>query len=150
MKRRLIFILVAVFLLTGIPSMLVSAKTIVVRVRADVEWVETGIYVEAGHVYFIKSHGIAWTGPPKWYPDSVSGPEGQTPDYPCSGNDPALPCNLDGAPYGALIGKVDGQAFLIGDALSFTAPASGWLWLGVNDDLIYHDDNLAGFTVQFK
>jgi hypothetical protein len=98
--------------------------------------------------YPIPTHGIAWTDSPSEYPGSVRGPEGQL--WPCSGNDPALPCNLDGAPYGALIGMVDDVPFLIGDAESFFAPASGWLSLGVNDDLIYHDDNQAGFTVQFK
>ena len=148
MKHKILLVLTLAVLLTSIPLMIVSAKTVVVRVRADVEWVETGIYVEVGVTYPIKTHGIAWTGSPSLYPDSVSGPEGQP--WPCSGNDPALPCNLDGAPYGALIGQVDDEPFLIGDSSSFTASATGWLMLGVNDDLIYHDDNLAGFTVQFK
>jgi len=149
-KKKLVVLVVLALLLAVIPTMVVCAKTIVVRVRADMEWVETGFYVEAGKSYKISSHGIAWTGSPSLYPDSKSGPAGQTWGGGCSLNDPALPCNLDGAPYGALIGNVDGISFLIGDADSFVAPASGVLFLGVNDDLIYHADNQAGFTVQFK
>jgi hypothetical protein len=148
MKYRILFVLMLAVLLTSIPLLIVSAKTVVVRVRADVEWVASGIYVEEGVTYPISTHGIAWTGSPSLYPNSISGPEGQS--WPCSGNYPVLPCNLDGAPYGALIGQVDGEPFLIGGLSSFTAPATGWLLLGVNDDLIYHDDNQAGFTVQFK
>ena len=154
MKHKILLVLTLAVLLTSIPLMIVSAKTIVVRVRADVVWVETGIYVEKDEIYTIKTHGIAWTGSPSEWPDSVSGPSGQTWFGDCSGNvdefGVQLPCNLNGAPYGALIGMVDGVAFLIGDAASFMAPETGLLWLGVNDDLIYHDDNQAGFTVQFK
>ena len=150
MKGKIKILLAVAVLLVGIPTMLVSAKTVVVRVRADVEWVDTGIYVQAGETYTLKTHGIAWTGSPSEWPDSKSGPGGQTWHDPCSSNVEPEPCNLDGAPYGALIGQVNGHAFLIGDAASFEAPQEGSLWLGVNDDLIYHDDNLAGFTVQFK
>ena len=150
MKHKILLVLTLAVLLTSIPLMIVSAKTVVVRVRADVEWVATGIYVEEGLTYPISTHGIAWTGSPSEWPNSVSGPGGQTWHGGCSLNYPALPCNLDGELYGALIGKVGEDAFLIGDAMSFTAPGTGWLLLGVNDDLIYHDDNLAGFTVQFK
>lgn len=148
MKHKLFYFLVVMLLLAGIPATMVSAKTIVVRVRADIDWVETGLYVEAGETVNIKSHGIAWTGSPSLYPGAKSGPGGQT--FICSQNDPPLPCNLAGVPYGALIGEVGGQVFLIGDATSFIAPANGVLYLGVNDDLGYHYDNLAGFTVQFK
>jgi hypothetical protein len=150
MKHKVLVVVMLAVLLTSIPLMIVSASTVVVRVRADVEWVDTGIYVVAGETYLISTFGIAWTGSPSEWPDSVSGPGGQTWYGGCSLNNPALPCNLDGAPYGALIGQVGGSAFLIGDAGSFIAPASGELQLGVNDDLIYHYDNLAGFTVQFK
>lgn len=148
MKRKTLVLIVLVLLMTAMPTLLVSAKTVVVRVRADVVWVESGMYVEAGVTYPIKTHGIAWTGSPSEWPEAVSGPAGQT--WICSMNEPEEDCNLNGVPYGALIGMVDGHAFLIGDASTITAPASGWLKLGVNDDLIYHDDNLAGFTVQFK
>ncbi len=59
------------------------------------------------------------------------------------------PCALDDAPYGALVGKVgvDGQAFLIGDAQHFQAPAAGDLFLAVNDNLMYYEDNRGGFTI---
>ncbi len=47
---------------------------------------------------------------------------------------------------GALIGRIDsGQPFGIGDQTSIVAPASGLLYLGVNDDLL--TDNSGQFTV---
>ena len=43
-----------------------------------------------------------------------------------------------------------GEPFLIGVASSFSPPASGWLYLTVNDNLGFYLDNLAGFTVLFS
>jgi len=135
--------------LTPTQSMEVSAKSVVVVVMADVEWNESGVYVDAGVNYPILTYGAAWTASPSEYPDSLSGPGGQTWYNDCSLVETGLICNLDGAPYGALIGKVGEQAFLIGDNGSFTAPATGLLWMGVNDHLGYHDDNRDGFIVKF-
>jgi hypothetical protein len=44
-------------------------------------------------------------------------------------------------------GSPSGDAFLIGGADSFTSPASGYLYLTVNDNLGFYADNLSGFTV---
>ena len=53
---------------------------------------------------------------------------------------------LPNALAGALIGRIDsGQPFGIGDQTSIVAPASGLLYLGVNDDLL--TDNSGQFTV---
>jgi hypothetical protein len=47
---------------------------------------------------------------------------------------------------GALIGRIDnGQPFGIGDQVSVTMPASGTLYLGVNDDSV--SDNSGQFQV---
>jgi hypothetical protein len=47
---------------------------------------------------------------------------------------------------GALIGRIDsGQPFGIGNQTSIVAPASGMLYLGVNDDVV--NDNSGQFTV---
>jgi hypothetical protein len=73
-----------------------------------------------------------------------SGPEGQI--YICASS-PGFECAVDGAPFGQLVGHVGTQAFAIGDAETFTAPATGTLELAVNDFLGYYDDNSGGFTV---
>jgi hypothetical protein len=39
---------------------------------------------------------------------------------------------------------------MIGGASSVTPPASGTLYLAVNDNLGSYSDNLAGFTVSFS
>ncbi len=104
----------------------------------------------AGDVLSLRAHGMAITGPLSEYPDAISGAGGQI----TTCNDGALPgmvCALDGAAFGALIGKMNGgAAFLIGDSSSFVAGASGRLYLAVNDFLGTYDDNLGGFTVLFE
>lgn len=130
------------------------AATQPIRVAADAGWVETPISVEAGDSVTIKTEGIAITAPIRWYSiDSLSGPAGQTWNLGCGEYEGAPePCALDDARYGALVGKVgeNGSPFLIGDSTSFEAPADGFLWLAVNDNLIYYDDNEGGFTVLFR
>ena len=56
------------------------------------------------------------------------------------------------APYAELIGRVCsfGESFLIGGASSFTAPASGNLYLVVNNNLGTYADNQSSFTVLFR
>jgi hypothetical protein len=56
---------------------------------------------------------------------------------------------MDGAPYGALVGKIgeDGEPFLIGSNYTFTATTSGDLYLAVNDLLPYYDDNSGNYMV---
>jgi hypothetical protein len=47
---------------------------------------------------------------------------------------------------GALIGRIDGgQPFGIGNLASILAPASGMLYLGINDDVV--SDNSGQFSV---
>jgi hypothetical protein len=47
---------------------------------------------------------------------------------------------------GALIGRIDGgQPFGIGNLSSIAAPASGMLYLGINDDVV--SDNTGQFSV---
>jgi hypothetical protein len=123
-----------------------------VRVPADIEWVNSGILVEAGQTIYLDTQGVAITARLNWYPAAISGPDGQVWNLGCGeyvGAPP--PCALDGAPYGALVGRVgpSGNAFLIGGAASFTSPASGMLYLAVNDNLGFYLDNLSGFTVLF-
>ena len=53
---------------------------------------------------------------------------------------------LPSAPAGVLIGRIDdGQPFIIGNQRSVRMPASGRLFLGINDDVV--DDNGGEFRV---
>ena len=47
---------------------------------------------------------------------------------------------------GALIGQVNNRTFFIGDRRQVRAPASGRLYLGVNDD--YLEDNSGDYQVR--
>jgi hypothetical protein len=130
----------------------VQAATSPVRVPADAEWVNSGILVEADQTIYLETQGVAITAPLRSYRGAISGPDGQWWNEDCGdyvGAPP--PCAMDYAPYGALVGRVDpdGSPFLIGGESSFTPPASGTLYLAVNDNENYYMDNLAGFTVLF-
>jgi len=128
----------------------VHAATSPIRVPADVECVSTGIFVEGGNTVHLVTQGVAITGPLATFPGARSGPDGQVWNLGCGQYEGAPPpCALDDAPYGALVGRVgpSGDPFLIGGASSFASPASGYLYLVVNDNLGFYSDNLAGFTV---
>ena len=130
----------------------VSAKSKPVRVKAIAGWVDTKVWVEAGQRVSIKAKGIARTAPVKTHPKSKSGPAGQTWGLGCSLHAAApQPCALNGAPYGALVGRIgSGAPFLIGASKTFIASSSGYLRLAVNDNLIFYNDNKGGFSIQFK
>jgi hypothetical protein len=147
--RLLIFVAALLILLAG-QAYPVGAAATPIRVPADAEWVNTGIGLESGQTVYLTAEGLTITAPIKWYFASRSGPAGQDWGLGCGQYEGATqPCALDDAPYGALVGKVgpDGQPFLIGGASSFTAPSSGDLYLSVNDNLGFYNDNLGGFTV---
>ncbi len=152
MKLFKLLSVLCLLLLVISPLSVAQAKTIPIRVWADIEWNESGITLEAGQTYNIKANGLAITGPLNEYPEAKSGPAGQTWNLTCDlYHTPPMDCNLFGAPYGALVGKVGefGEPFLIGDASSFIAPEAGLLLLAVNDNIGTHFDNLAGFTILF-
>ncbi len=123
------------------------ADTQPVWVAADAGWVETGVTVTANQAVFIESVGVALTANRSQYFGAISGPAGQP--YFC---EPDPVCALNDAPFGALIGKVGtgGTSFLIGASSSIDAPASGMLYLTVNDYLPYYSDNKGGYLVRFK
>lgn len=144
--------LILVATLLGTSSSPVSAATEPIRVPADVEWVSTGIFMEEGQTVSLFTQGLVITGTPNIYKGSKSGPNGQVWNLGCGQYEGAPPpCALDNAPYGALVGRVGpfGEPFLIGGAPTFVSPASGNLYLAVNDNLGFYSDNLSGFTVLF-
>jgi len=125
-----------------------------VYVDATVVWTFSGLQVQAGETVKINSHGFVCTASEYW-PGSTSDPGGQIEGLGCGQHEDAPePCALDDAPYGMLLGKIvspKGQkVFAIGNAETFIAPMSGWVYLSINDNLIYYDDNLGHYLVTFK
>ena len=58
---------------------------------------------------------------------------------------------LSNAPAGALIGRIgNAPAFAIGDQRSITAPASGPLFLGINDDHVADNSGHFGVMVDVR
>jgi hypothetical protein len=132
--------------------------SVVAHVNAASEWVSTGFWAEPGATYAVSAVGRSYTtmpNNPSFRPppgnaggcEGESGPGGQI--YICT-NIPGFTCAVDGAPFGQLVGNAGGVAFSIGDASTFTVPASasaGYLELAVNDYLGYYSDNSGGYTV---
>jgi hypothetical protein len=105
-------------------------------VPANRQWTPTGIRVNQGDVLRLTSTGeIRFTGA-----DDRAGVAGSLAHKLVAG------APLPAALAGALIGRIDnGQPFGIGDSQSITAPASGLLYLGTNDDNV--TDNTGQFQV---
>jgi Ca2+-binding EF-hand superfamily protein len=108
------------------------------RVNSQQRWLDTGIMVRAGDIIRLQSSGQIQLSDNA---SDVAGTAGATsrrmaPDAPIS--------NIFA---GALIGKIGAYSpFAIGDQSQITAPVSGQLYLGVNDDHL--PDNRGEFTVQ--
>src|SRR5439155_632294 len=106
-------------------------------VAANRQWTPTGIRVNQGEVLRFSSSGeIHFSGNAADHA-GVAG----SPDHKFVGGAP-----LPQALAGALIGRIDnGLPFGIGDQMTITAPASGLLYLGTNDDIV--SDNSGQFQV---
>jgi hypothetical protein len=115
----------------GTPS-----RTIVVP--ANQQWTPTGVHVNFGDKLQLQISGQISLRPND--PKDVAIPQGSllqryAPNAP-------MPKVL----AGALIGRIDsGQPFGIGNLASILAPASGTLYLGINDDVV--SDNTGQFSV---
>ncbi len=106
-----------------------------VVVAANAPWTDTNVEVRAGQTIYVSSSGkISW-GPGR--SDDAGGEGG-------SHRNPNRP--LPNRPGAALIGKVGGDVFFVGNNSGpITMRASGRLLLGINDD--YFLDNTGGFRV---
>jgi hypothetical protein len=107
-----------------------------IRVAANQAWTPTAITVKAGQVLTFSSSGQVQLSTNATDTATVTGasthmvPRGSLPTVPA----------------GALIGRIgNGKPFGIGDQTTITAPASGPLYLGVNDDVF--TDNTGEFNV---
>jgi len=106
-------------------------------VPANQPWVSSGLTVRRGETLMFQSTGeIRLSGDPNDVA-IVSGSKAQR--YSASA---PLPENF----VGALIGRIgNGAPFAIGNDARVTMPASGVLWLGINDDVV--SDNAGQFNV---
>ncbi|HET9833219.1 MAG TPA: hypothetical protein VFP91_15970 [Vicinamibacterales bacterium] len=109
-----------------------------ITVPATQVWTATGIRVSQGDPLRIQATGQISLKPSD--PKDVAIPPGSLLQW-FAPNAP-MPRTL----AGALIGRIDsGQPFGIGNQTSIVAPASGMLYLGVNDDVV--SDNSGQFSV---
>lgn len=107
-----------------------------IRVRASAGWVDTGLVVRQGQMV-----GFATTGTVQLSADPAD-----------TASSPGRDRTAAGAPMptlraGALIGRIgpNGQPFGIGNQASVPMPATGQLFLAVNDDVLA--DNSGAFDV---
>jgi hypothetical protein len=146
--RKQVFISVLAAILATVPwaaalnagepsSAPASARTVVVP--SNVEWTNTRINVTRGQRLRFEPTGEVRLS---FDATDVAHPAGSVTSR-HNGNAP-----LSTTPVGTLIGRVGtGQPFSIGDSTNvFEMPASGRLYLGVNDDLV--DDNSGNFVVK--
>ena len=120
----------------GTAGTLGRRQTTTFTVPGNQQWIETDVTVQqganvdfrvTGEVEYAPNARVTAAGAPRSAP---GGPEVPIPN----------------APAGALIGRIDnGQPFIIGRNTSVRMPASGTLFLGINDDNV--SDNNGNFRV---
>jgi WD40 repeat protein len=122
----------------GLPVGSSEVKRAMVAVSAQAPWFDTGLYVTKGSEYTLSATG-RWGARLEWR----CGPEGM--DW---GDDLDFPVFGAPARFG-LMGRVgsQGQPFHVGAALQVTAPISGRLYLGMNDQPWRTDDNWGSLRV---
>lgn len=108
-----------------------------IRVAANRAWTPTGMTVRKGQVLTFSSSGQVQLSPDPNDTATVTGRPGRRVSEQGS---------LPGILGGALLGRIgNGKPFGIGDQTSIVAPATGPLYLGVNDDMF--TDNNGEFVV---
>lgn len=131
-------------------SLLPVEEDEVLTISARHAWTDTGIDVEQGEPISLAAWGQIDPGPRTLLTDSGSVRPAGTYYYAdrCLGELFPLPAVQDGpAPCFCLIGRIgDGEPFYVGERLSFAAPASGRLLLGIND--FDTSDNSGDFLVR--
>lgn len=111
-----------------------------VLVRPTVRWTDTGLYVREGELLRIESAGTVQL--------STDNSDNADPGGAYSGRvAPSAP--LNSRPAGALIARIgDSAPLFVGNDRTLRAPASGQLYLGVNDDHLA--DNRGEFRVRVR
>lgn len=119
--------------------------TVNLSIPANVLWMDTGIYVNQGQRLLVIPGFTSYNlqdDNPNWNAISYS-MLGVT-DKPCD-----LNCVINGANYGMLVAKInEGQPFLVTiETSDLTVPASGELYLTVNDCAGCYENNSGSFDV---
>jgi hypothetical protein len=105
------------------------------NIPANQQWTQTDLMVREGETLRLRVDGQISFAPNN--NANAGGAPGGT-----RGTGTPIPS----APQAALIGRIDeGQPFIIGRQTSVRMPASGRLWLGINDDVV--SDNSGEFRV---
>jgi len=121
----------------AVPSTAATGGGPGVIVPGNQQWVSSNITVRRGEVVTFQSTGEVRLSAD---PNDVAAVTGARSQRTAAGS--PLPQNF----AGALIGRIgNGAPFAIGDQTSITMPASGVLWLGINDDVV--TDNAGQFNV---
>lgn len=122
---------------SGSQSAAGAAGANAIHVSANRAWTPTGITVQQGQVITFSSSGqVQLSADP-----NDSSPVTGRPEHRISARG-----SLPTVPGGALIGRIgNGKPFGIGDQTTITAPATGPLYLGINDDVF--TDNQGEFVV---
>jgi hypothetical protein len=125
------------------PTNTPKTTKITLHVPATEIWYNTALQIQYYQSIIFTASGTisTYTGQPL---GDIPGPEGGSACGMLDGSS----CLLDGAPYGALIGKIgNGIPFFIGSTRWMTAPQGGTLYLAVNDNYIYYEDNSGAYIV---
>lgn len=113
-----------------------------VSVPGDEAWTDTQFDVALGQELHIEASGTVTHHP---NPVLTAGPEGNPDPQLRQYNVPSLQ-NVD---HSSLIGKIgNGQPFFVGKSVTFSAPAGGRLYLGVND--VGVNNNAGAFTAEIR
>lgn len=98
------------------------------EVSSKTKWVDSGMNINTGDKVEVRYSGGRWkAGPESGFVDAAGNPQfSAKPGY-----------TLPGANEGALCGRIgqEGEVFLVGKKVSFTANTSGELYFCINDDL---------------
>lgn len=104
-------------------------------VSSTVDWTDTGIDVRPGQTIYVEASGEV-----RWGRNRRDGPAGEK-NSPFNGGRP-----LPNRPAAALIGRIGGDVFFIGDERGpIRVRGGGRLLLGINDE--YLEDNSGSFRV---
>lgn len=119
-----------------------------ITVFANKIWQDTGINVQQGQTLNVTASGSinTWGGNPI---GDTPNPNGQTQNESCPSTGNLPDCLINGELYGTLIGKIgkNGTPFRIGAENKIPVSTSGNLYLAVNDDEPYFDDNSGTYSV---
>jgi hypothetical protein len=121
-----------------------SALPLQLEVPAASQWVDSGVLLQAGHSYRLTVQGEVVLNDRAGF-ELPTGPQGfSSRCRPSEGQ----ACTLAGAPFGALIGRLDrGEPFQIGAVLLLQVGNDARLWLAVNDLEGSYRDNQGHFSV---